>query len=209
MRRGNGTNARSANSGVLIRRSRPNSGRSDWTEPQKEGDKSRNRSDPTLDLGQVERLRTTLVGAQQSARWERWAILGGALLLGLSIFATLFLAARTDARADRLVASDAAQVRIDAATAARIEGKLDGTVTAVDTNSGKIDGLKGDVETLAAALATTTTAPRTVPRSPIPPTTAPAPVPTVPQGTVPTIPPPPPTTPPTTAPCRFLIILPC
>jgi hypothetical protein len=197
-------NAGSSNRWYSFNRRRPHHGRSDWTEPQSQGDKGRSRSVANVDIGQVERLRTALVG-QNESRWERWAVVGGAALLGLCVVSTLVLSARIDARANRIVRANEEAAKSGAETVARLEGKLDGGINVVEDNSRKIDQLTGRVDVLTEALATTTTVARAPVRRPVPPTTAAPPVPTVPPRTIP----PTPQTTTTTRPCRFLLILPC
>lgn len=197
-------NAGSTHRSGSFRRRRPDNSRRDWTEPEAVGRQSGSRSPSPVDPGQVERLRTALVGSDKG-RWEQRAIIGGAVLLGLCVLSTLVLSARIDARANRIVQGNEAAAKAGEVTVSRLEGKLDGGVNVVEENSRKIDELKGRVDELTEALATTTTVARAPVRRPVPPTTAPAPIPTVPPGTIPA----PPQTTTTTAPCRFLLIFYC
>jgi hypothetical protein len=153
--------------------------------------------DVRRDFPALARLRTTVEDRSPKRRdWSDYAIIAGTFLLAGAILMTLLLALGINARANRLVDTDAARATTSGQTVSRLEGKLD-----------------AHIATLDAHVATTTTVTTTLPRGRgrATGTTAPPrrmPTPSPPRATTTTRPPapPPPSTTPTTRPCSLALL---
>lgn len=159
-----------------------------------------NRSNLTVDIRSVERMREAIVKADERRNFRDYLVIAGATLLAVCVVATLVLASAINARANRIIENDAVRARAGEAVVTRLEGKLDAHIATGDRIERKVDTL---TTTSIVASATTLPPKRTTPTTrrtpattrPTPPTTAVRPPTTT---TAPT------TT--TTKPCSFALL---
>lgn len=138
-----------------------NYGRSARATSEAAGNFSGNRSNITVDIRSVERMREAIIKADDRASWRDGLIIAGAIVLAMCVLATLILSSAINARANRLLENDAVRVRAGSETVSRLEKKLDDHIAETKETNRKLDA--------HTATTTTTTTPRVAPRKPVQP----------------------------------------
>lgn len=78
---------------------------------------------PGIDVypGSVERVREAINQAHEETNWRDFLVVGGALLLGLCVIATLILAGAINARANRIIRADLQRDKVTAERNAKVD----------------------------------------------------------------------------------------